>query len=104
MLSYYIVVAKRIWTYCYFIRKEQVKVKWSKKSRKTVMFVPEIQCVTWYCSFLTLITILGMLSAGFYIRQTPDILPKMPFICFCKTRNDEVWYHISYFFQYGSIL
>ena len=39
------VVAKRIRTYCYFIRKIQMKVKRSNISRKTVMFVPEIQCV-----------------------------------------------------------
>ena len=35
----------------HFIRKEQMKAKRSNKSRKTVMFVPEIQC-----SFLTLKT------------------------------------------------
>ena len=94
------VVAKRIWTYCYFIRKEQIKVKRANKSRKTVMFVTKIHVYTWYCSFLTLIIILqilGMLSAGFYSRQTPDILPKMPLICCCKIGNDEVWYQISYF-------
>ena len=97
------VVAKRIWTYCYFIRKEQIKVKRANKSGKTVMFVTKIHVYTWYCSFLTLIIILqllGMLDAchaGFYSRQTPDILPKMPLICCCKIGNDEVWYQVSYF-------
>ena len=61
---------------------------------------------TWYCSFLTLRTILGvlgMLSAGFYRGQTPDIFHKMLLICSCKTRI-EVWYHTLYFYQYGFIL
>ena len=41
----YTVVAKRIRTHCYFNKKEQMEVKRSSKSRKTVMLVPEIQCV-----------------------------------------------------------
>ena len=75
------VVTKRIRTYCYFIRKEQTIVKRSNKSLKTVLSVSEIHVYTWYCSILTLITILeilGMLLAGFYSRQTPAILPKCP--------------------------
>ena len=36
---------KKIRTSCYIIRKEQMSVEWSNKSRKTDMFVPEIQYV-----------------------------------------------------------
>ena len=54
-------------------------------------------CILGIVVFLTLITILrilGMLINGFYSSRTPDILPRMPFVCCCKTRNDEAWHYI----------
>ena len=59
-------------------KKEQPRVKWPNKSRKTVIFVPEIQYVPMILWFLTLTSLfgnLGMQINQFYSSQTPDISP-----------------------------
>ena len=57
---------------------------------------------TFYCSFLTLPSLFGILGilsggGGFSTSQTLDILPKTPLICCSITGNEEAWHHISYF-------
>ena len=72
------VVAKRIRTLCYFIKKEQMRVTQPNKSGKQLYLYLKYNMYKWYCSFLTLTSffrILGMQINQIYSGQTPDTLP-----------------------------
>ena len=96
----YTVVAKRIRTFGYFIKKWTNASETVKQITKHVTMYLKYNMHSCYCGFLTLPSFfenLGMLSGRFYTSQTLDILPKMPLICCCKTGNDKAWHHILWF-------